>query len=293
MSNKLLKDPISNIQIDENVKFEDLIHNVFIIYLEEIHNNHQQLSQSYDPENLHRFRVGLRKFKSFLSFIKDFIPKKEWNYANKLYKSLIKPTSKARDYDVFKSEYLYPSYTHNKKESEFQKVYEIFNKKQNSVHEYIEGCITSDDYMSYLNELRIWVVDSHWHDKPIKQYKYRGKKLISLINKMVRKKYKSINKNKKRVLDFNQKELHRYRIDIKELRYTIETLRPYIEYGKKEAEFLKNMQEILGKINDTYTAENVAQNLNPDKSKTQFGPYLAKYAVKKRHKNLTQLQNIK
>ena len=293
MGNIFSNDPIKNILIDENVKFEDLIQNTFIFYLEGIQSSHKLLSQSYDPENLHKLRVSLRKFKSFLSFIKNFMPKKEWKYANTLYKSLIKPTSKARDYDVFKSEYLYPPHSQNQKESEFQNIYKIFDKKQNNVHEYIEDCITSNHYMSYLNKLQTWIVDSDWKDKPIKQYKCRGKKLINLINKMVRKKYKNILKNKKRALNFDQKELHRYRIDIKELRYTIETLRPYIEHGKKEAEFLKNMQEILGKINDTYTAENVAQNLNPNNSKNLYEPYLTKYAIDKRYRCLTQLQNIK
>ncbi len=288
----LNKTTVDNL-IDANTNFEDLIENIFKDYLEEILNNHKLLSNSYDDENLHQMRVSLRKFKSFLSFIKNDIPKKEWKYANTLYKNLIKPTSKARDYDVFKSEYLHPNYTHNKKVGESQEIYEVFESKLKSLHENIESHLASNQYLNDLEKLSDWATHYRWKKKLSKFRKCKGEELIALVNRMVQQKYKSITKYKKHVLNFNRKELHRYRVDIKELRYTLEALEPYIEHGKKEAKLLKNMQEILGKINDTYTAENVVQELNLSNNHARPRPSIEQRAFDQRHRYFVQLANIK
>lgn len=279
--------------IDENTSFEDLVEKIFNIYFEEILSKHKLLSDSYDVENLHKIRIGLRKFKSFLSFIKNEIPKKEWKYANNLYKNLIKPTSKARDYDVFKNEYLSPTFIHNKKIFGGQEIYEIFENKQKLLHEYIENHITSKNYINDLNDLNDWIIKLQWRRKFSESKKFKGKGLILLVNSMVQHRYKRIVKNKKQVLNFNQKELHRYRVEIKELRYTIEVLEPYIEHSKKEAKILKNMQEILGKINDTYTAECIIQQFNISNNHASSRSYIEKRAIDQRHRYLIQLDNIK
>ena len=288
-----LKDAMNYDLIDENTSFEDLIEKVFKVYLKEIQNYHKSLSISYNVENLHKIRIGLRKFKSFLNFIKNEIPKNEWKYANNLYKNLIKPTSKARDYDVFKNDFLYPAFINNNKACEVQEIYEVFENKQKVLHEYIENHITSKNYINDLNELQDWIKKMQWRRISSESIKCKGEELISLVNSMVQHRYKRIVKTKKQVLNFNQKKLHRYRVEIKELRYTIEVLEPYIDHGKKEAKFLKNMQEILGKINDSFTAENVINECNISNNRVSSTSYIEQRAVHQRHRYLIQLDNIK
>ena len=279
--------------IDENTSFEELVEKIFNIYFEEILSKHKLLSDSYDVENLHKIRIGLRKFKAFLNFIKNEIPKNEWKYANELYKNLIKPTSKARDYDVFKNDFLYPAFINNSKAYEVQEIYEVFDSKKHVLHKYIENHVTSKKYINDLNELHEWIIKLQWRRIFSESMKCKGEELISLINSMVEHRYKRIYKTKKKVSNFNQKELHRYRVEIKELRYTVEVLEPYIKHGKKEAKFLKNMQEILGKINDTFTAEQVVQECKIRNNNSGSKSYIEQRAFNQRHRYLIKLSKVK
>ncbi len=287
--NTLLPDNL----IDKNTNYEELIEKLFKLNIEEILNKHKLLSDSYDDENLHQMRISLRKFKSYLSLIKNDMTKNEWKYANNLYKKLIKPTSRTRDYDIFRSDYLYPAYINFKDKAEFQKLYEKFETKQNILHESTETHITSQEYMNYLHELRTWIAMLKIKNMFSKHANCKGDELIIFINKRMQNRYKNIIKTKEHILSFNQKELHRYRVDIKELRYILEVLGSYIKHGKKEAKFLKRMQEILGKINDTFIAENVVQSLNVSNNRVRSQSYLEQRAFDQRHRYLLQLENIK
>ena len=86
-----------------------------------------------------------------------------------------------------------------------------------------------------------------------------------------------------------QNDLHKLRVDTKELRYILDILGSYIKHGKQESKDLKKLQEILGKINDTYVAEKVIQKF-PAGGYDFSKQYIADQATHLRHKYLIQLK---
>ncbi len=278
--------------INKTTTLEELIDATFKNNAEEIFKYYNLLSTSYDAECLHQLRVSLRKFKSFLSFIKNKLPSDEWEKANNIYKYLIKPTSKVRDFDVVKTEHVHPAFNNNKNIDDFNKLYIAFKNEQNKLHINIENVITSDQYTKIINDLLDWINNKHWKKNSFISDNIKGDKLKEYINEKAQHKYKKIINKKNSTSNFSQKELHKLRINVKELRYILEILGFYIKHSKKERNILKNLQEVLGKINDTYVTEKIVHNVSKSSHHHKAKIYISQQARYKRNRKLIQLKNI-
>jgi CHAD domain-containing protein len=83
------------------------------------------------------------------------------------------------------------------------------------------------------------------------------------------------------------------RVDIKELRYIIEDLGYFNKDKNNHLKLLKNLQDILGKINDTYVAQNIINHLGKTLEIGITRSYIEDQAENSRNKYLLELKNIK
>lgn len=264
MSNLAVKlDNLTPVKIRNASTLEVLLENIFLSSSNKILNCYNELKDGYDNEALHQYRVSIRRFKSFINFFKNEINNSERVVINNIIKMLLNPTSKARDFDVIKEEYISPSCGSHPDDDEFRALEDQSKKIQTELHNNTLYQLSSNNYLNLLDELQSWVDQKKWADELTHtQHNALNKKPDKLIKNRIKKRYQKILKNKKDILIYSQKELHKLRINIKELRYIIDDLGFLIKHKKYELKQLKSLQDILGKINDTYVAQRVINDLS-------------------------------
>lgn len=282
------------VDISNSSSLGELLDNIFLSCSNRILSSYYLLENHYDAENLHQLRVSLRRFKSFINFFKYEINNNARVTAKNLIEKLLKTTSRVRDFDVINENYLLPSFNNNPGENEFRKLEDHSKQEQIKLHEKTIEELTSNSYLEILEDLQSWVVNKKWRSKlSTAQNKTLNKTPDKLVKKKLKKHHKKIMKSKEDVLIFSQKELHKLRVDIKELRYVIDDLGFFIKEKNNELELLKNLQDILGKINDTYVAQTVINHLGKTIEIGITRSYIEDQAESSRNKYLLELENIK
>ena len=93
-----------------------------------------------------------------------------------------------------------------------------------------------------------------------------------------------------RVKKNNRKALHQLRMDVKELRYVLDILRFSLKHRKAQLNYLQELQELLGSINDTYVAEHIVDEFNAAKHSDQSKLYIH---TKSKHLRKQRLKELK
>lgn len=276
--------------IDKTTTLDDLIENVFFNCFKQNLDNYFSLLLLYDAENLHQMRIGLRRLKSFIWFFKKELSTNERKKINKIIKQLIKPTSKVRDYDVVNSDYILPAFHKNQNLKEFKSLLKHSDEERIGLHKSALADLSSMHYQNLVQQLRNWIENKQWKIDSYAYKNLKGKALKILIRKKIQRRRKKIMRSKKHVSVYTQNELHKLRVNIKELRYVIDILGFCIKCKKQELKHLKKLQDILGKINDTYVAERVMRDLNSSKDIGATRSYIGHQAHNARIQYLDQLR---
>lgn len=259
--------------------------------LDEIKLNNFQLMDHYDPEILHNTRVSLRRIKSLLRFFKKEISSKNWKTATSMINKLISPTSEIRDFDVISSNYIFPACGEYKYLQESRILLNESNAKLIRLHKNIVNIVSSSQYLQLLKDLQFWASTSEWqtHSSFVN---VKGSSFGALIENKLNKKYKSIELRIHNITQFDQKSLHRIRIDVKELRYLIEFFKLNIKKSMRHLNKLKHLQDALGTINDTYIAEKLMRESSmkgSDKIKRHISTLSAHQRTRCIHKIITYI----
>ncbi len=256
--------------------------------IDEITSKTLLLSDKYDEDILHQIRIALRKLKSLIYFFKNLLSNDEFSSIKKNIHQLISPTSKVRDYDVIKANYIYPSYSENNHDADFKtfmihSINEIHNIQENTL-----SILSSHAYLKTLTDLRNQINECSWDNS---SGQYYGESLGKYIDKNINKELDAIYMSIKYSYRLNHKDLHHLRIKIKEIRYVIEFFKFYIKHYKATLKELKELQDILGEINDTYTAGLIIHDLNISKYLISQHKYIEKKILKNRKSNILMLKN--
>lgn len=192
-----------------------------------------QYEKSKDPENLHQFRVNLRKARSILKSSKDLYDEKIISQILKSIKSVAKSTNQRRDFDVF-IEYL----------------------------QGVDGSKEAVDSLKFVSNNQR--VDLDFSDEILIDFKslladkegFYSTKSIFLkpyISKVIRKEIVKIEKELLGLsAEVENEKFHIARVELKCLRYLLESFGAMFEIRVIDELFkrLKFMQELFGKLQD-------------------------------------------
>ena len=282
----ILRSNISQIYSFDLLMQTELMYSVY-----EIEVCYHSLLKHYDSNDLHDMRVNLRRLLSFLHFFKKEIPKKEWNTITKTIKKLIKPTSRVRDYDVFNKNYIVPVHRLNNKK-DYTYLLSSSDEELNKLHKNLIRTLQSKEYRNYLKQLRKWIVGKKWKSKNNDKDIYVDKELRSLIEKRLNKKFNKLKRSRRRLYEFDQKMLHKIRMNAKELRYVMGIFRYSIKHKNSKLIYLKDLQDILGYINDSYVAEEILAEYSKDNRLSKSTDYIQFQTQATRKNKFTQLSNM-
>ena len=193
-------------------------------------------------EDLHQFRINIRKSRAFLKEFGFLIPKKHLKYFNENLTMFATQTNQKRDLDVIKTRL-----------RELDKDHKLIKKdiKQKQKQEYhaIQKMLKSrtfkDFFYTYQDMLtKDTLITS---DNDTGSIKETASQVIKYLHHKIIKKIDALEK------DFDVDKLHKIRISLKKLRYLLEEFQHI--FGDEKIEKMidkgKKLQTLLGDFNDT------------------------------------------
>ena len=205
--------------------------------LRHFRNNQSLIIAERDPEALHQARVAMRRLRTAFALFRPAICKESLQPLKSELRQFLKPFGTARNLDVYLARH--------GDELGWRDQYKLKTARFESYDEVVES-LKGQMIRELMAGLVEWVISSDWRqaaaDEPIDKFAARR----------LDRAWKKVRKGGSHLGDLNEKQLHRLRIDIKELRYSIEFLASLYRRKKvrKFAASLEAMQECLGSIHD-------------------------------------------
>ena len=211
--------------------------NIFQNKIDLVEKLYKSLCTAYDAEDLHKYRVNLRKMLAYIQVFGTHIDKDNAKIVSELFKAIIKPTSLLRDLDLFLIEIAsMPCCEHNK-----ANLHKVFALKRDALLVKFK----EDTYKQNLDTLRLEM-------KSNKLFEADFQKLdkVAVLQKMSEKLSKQFN-----LMNQNSsfEELHKLRIKFKRFRYALEIYQHYFDDENQKIKNLydlKELQDLFGIIQD-------------------------------------------
>ncbi len=195
-----------------------------------------------DEEDLHQFRINIRKSRAFLKEFYFIFPKKQYNYFYEHLSTFATQTNKKRDLDVMSKRLL-------ELDEEHDFMQEVIKQQQvqeeQKIEEMLRSQIFNTFFLSYQDVLKNNTLLRTDNNKTT--IEYTAKQIIKNLHLQIVKKIDALEK------EYHDKELHKIRISFKKLRYLMEEFQHI--FGEKKIEKMiekgKKLQTLLGDFNDT------------------------------------------
>ncbi len=219
------------------------------------------LSSTGNPEGVHQLRVGLRRLRSALSLLKDYIPSKQHEAITQSLKWLIDAFAPVRDLDVFMNELLSPLQEHGKAIKHFDLLTQSAIQARSIAQQQAHAALVSTRHRRLVQHVSTWISTHEWRNGKIPKKKLTASAsevARTLLNQRVRK----IRKQGRHIEKLPPEDLHDLRISIKKVRYGVSFFKAVLpKRARKLGKILAQLQETLGKLNDAAVAEEIIARL--------------------------------
>lgn len=195
-----------------------------------------------NAEDLHQFRVNIRKSRAFLNEFSFLFPKEQQIHFNDNLASFATKTNRKRDLDVIKERLL----EYNKPLKMLQK--DIQDQRTQEYHK-IQKMLKSKTFKHFFSTYQ-----STLKNRTDLTSEYLTGSIQTTAKKVIQSRYsKIIKKIDALEKEFDEKKLHKIRIAFKKLRYLLEEFQHI--FGEEKIEKIikdgKQLQTLLGDFNDT------------------------------------------
>lgn len=253
--------------------------------LEQISANQPGALAGEDPEYLHQLRVSVRRLRAILSLYSGLLRKGRRKSVVRELRWLSRALGPARDADVFVVD-IWPPLREVLGEGPGTEALEkLWRRQQRRAAATAHRALASQRYRRLMRQLEQWIEQPPWRGDA-------GGRLCAQRDTLARDFGRiELERRTSRVRDCGRAlgkldagALHRLRIDIKKLRYIMDTLSPLFNRArvKKMLETLSRLQDILGDINDIGVAGqkldaalSMQESVDVDQPRERFARWLA------------------
>jgi CHAD domain-containing protein len=276
-----------------NISSMDALRGILYKFSQEILAYKERILLHGDPEDLHQFRVNIRKSRAFLKEFSFLFPKEQHIYFSENLKEFATQTNQKRDLDVIEERLETLGKEHDKLQEEIK---QKRSHEQQHIREMLQSKAFEDFFHIYQNTLKedtLLTADNN--QDTIENI---AKKVIQERHRKIVEKIEALDKA------FDDKKLHKIRISLKKFRYLLEEFQHII--GEKKSEKMikkgKKLQDFLGDYNDavnqaaliqTYFAFNTNDRTEEKELEHELLDKTSKDKKKLLHKTLKQLQKFK
>jgi CHAD domain-containing protein len=216
-----------------------------------------------DPEDLHRYRVALRRTRSCIGQMKRTLPKRRMAQFKPGFAWLGSVTGPTRDLDVFlKDMKRYRKRLDKKKHPGLKPLTELIREDKQRAHRRLVDKLDSDRYRKLISawqrflEAPFDVEDGRLSSQPIDE----------VATERIRSRYERMISSGRRLDAMEETDrLHRLRIDGKKLRYLLEFFRDLFAAESVDPLIaaLKHLQDHLGEFNDLVVQQDALAKMIP------------------------------
>ena len=214
-------------------------------------------------EDLHQFRVNIRKSRAFLKEFKFLFPDKAYNYFNDSLSFFASQTNHKRDLDVIKERLKDIDTSHDVLQDDIATQLE---KETQKIEEMLKSKTFEDFFNTYQDTLKNETLLTSYNIEGT--IKNRAKHIIEDLHLRIIKKINALEK------DFSDKKLHKIRISFKKLRYLLEEFQHI--FGEEKIEKMikngKKLQTLLGDFNDAVNQSELLHNYFKSEKKSISNP---------------------
>jgi CHAD domain-containing protein len=224
--------------------------------LEHLQANEHGALVSADPEFVHQMRVAVRRLRSAFTVFGNALPKGAREPISAELKWLGNVLGPARDWDVFANETLpcvrrsYPEH------SALAQLAEDASRQRAAARGAAQRALRSRKYQALVAALHTWLAQQAWRQNA-------GDDVLAALDGTVKRyaqteletRYERVRKRGRRLETLDAAELHRLRIAVKKLRYSIDFFASLFDAQAvpRLRSRLSRLQDILGTINDAAT----------------------------------------
>ncbi|MDB5360529.1 MAG: adenylate cyclase [Rhodospirillales bacterium] len=223
-----------------------------------------RLDQAMSADQIHRARVAMRRLRSVLSVFGKALPDQPRRALSKDLSALASALGQAREWDVFVSETLAPLAAAMGEERGLKGLgFTAAVLRERAAADAL-AAVGASDFMGLSLRLAAWFDAGLWPESPgIEAASLLAEPLGRYALVLLKKSHKRFLAAGNHLSGANAGELHTLRIDAKRLRYITEFCRPLFP-GKATRRYvgaLRDIQDILGTLNDAVVARGLAAKL--------------------------------
>lgn len=216
------------------------------------------------PEGVHQMRVAVRRLRSVVATVRRMLPPEQYEWVSQELRWMADVLGPARNWDVFSSSLLAPVRSALLSERDLGGLCRICEHERLSAHQTANAAIRSHQYTAALLKLSQWFAACSWRNQPVSRQSALLMAPISTVApSLIEHRYKKVKKAAERFDELTSQQRHEFRIAVKKLRYTIESLGDLFD-SDKVAEFvqrLKPLQDDVGYANDVRVAHGLLTDL--------------------------------
>lgn len=250
------------IALSKKMTLEDAFKLMAFSCITQVESNAAALAKTYDVENLHHMRVGLRRFNSLLKFYHEILPFPETIKLELAW--LNQRLSVTRDWDVLVHTTLPALSNQLSYLATFSEVSLIANSKAEEKHRQLTVTVKSKRYAKLILSLKKFLLMRGWRALMPSQAQTQ---LLKTLNKAssvsLTQQRKILMSLGKHINVTKRKKVHRIRLAAKQLRYTADFLQSLYSAKKARAYIKKlaKLQDVLGMFNDAVVANKLLEEI--------------------------------
>lgn len=275
-----MKKPLYSLKKDDSIT--GTLNNIFTTELNFLSEAVNFVIQDDDPENLHDFRVVLRRLRGIIRLFKQYINEDRFDEVTLILKELFNKTSELRDYDIFLGNI-----------SQYSKEFPAFQKTLSGIKKSILL-----ERKNYFKKFKAFVQNGSFKTTVEKISEISQKDFFNHTNettedalkkvlKVTLKKVSSSLPHKKKIL-LDDTRLHDLRIRLKKVRYLFDIFCSLFNSKKYESyiKHLKIIQDLLGINQDLYFQLNFITNYEIELSSNL--DEIKQFIINQKHENMVE-----
>lgn len=255
------------IKLPKSAGIEQAFQTIVFNCMDQILANQDSLASQYEVESLHQLRVGLRRLSTAFSLFKGWIAVPD-DLRSEL-KWFSRQLNPVRDWDVFVTSILPAALSKMDRDETDPALLQQAWKMARSHQQTAFSLIAAERFLFFTLNLSLWLHGRGWRDaSPLKQ----SSRLRNPANKFAFRRIRHLQKalgRKAGEVDFkNAAALHKTRINIKNVRYTMEFFHSLIASKVKKTYLreITSLQTLMGQHNDAVMAEQLLLELSDEQA---------------------------
>jgi len=201
-----------------------------------------------DEEDLHQYRINIRKSRAFLKEFNFLFPRKIHTYYTENLTNFATQTNKKRDLDVINNRLMQLD---ERDDTIHDDIRQQQRKEQRHIQKMLKAKTFKKFFLTYQETLKGKTLLRTDNNK--ENIEYTARKVINKLHYKIIKKITALEE------EYDDKKLHKIRISFKKLRYLLEEFQHI--FGENKIEKMidkgKDLQTLLGDINDSVNQTNL------------------------------------